>query len=123
MSSGQKKARESARVSRRNSLFLAFWLLLAAAGSHQLTPQVFADGGKAFDGEGLSFSYPADWALTDKGDSQQQYLALTRNDAAMVIAVIASRGQVSTFEQFAVIRRKVSEPLIRSLASLFGTPG
>lgn len=93
------------------------------AWTHQPTPGVFAEGDKSFDSAGLSFRYPADWELTDKSDSQQQYLALTRHDATLVVAVIAGRGQVSAFEQFVVAKRKVSEPFIRSLASLFGTNG
>src|SRR5258708_13154122 len=83
--------------------------------------QVPAGGNKEFADDGLSFSYPAEWALTDQSSTQQQYLALTRRDATLVIAVIASRALINNLHQFTIPAPTIPAPSLRSLTHSFST--
>jgi Gram-negative bacterial TonB protein C-terminal len=77
---------------------------------------------KEFSKDGLTFSYPTNWTLTDQSNELQQYLALTRSDSTLVIAVIASRTTIKSFDHFSFTEKKITEPYIRSLAENFGAP-
>ncbi|MGZ8844797.1 MAG: hypothetical protein ACXW18_14120, partial [Pyrinomonadaceae bacterium] len=49
----------------------------------------FVNQASQFNRDGLSFSYPADWKLTDESDANAQTLTLDRgNDEAKIIIVV-----------------------------------
>ena len=105
----------------RQRMSLISFVLIVALVSFPIWAQITIES-KTFEKEGISFSYPSGWTLVDKSDSQKQNLLLTRENTFLLIAITAYRQPVSTFDQFDLARRAVTEPYIESLARTFGTP-
>ena len=103
---------------RSTNLFkiLAAALLLCASAS----AQEGAAGGGRFEKDGLSFSYPAGWAVTDRGTEQAQDLSLSAPGSLAVVRVVAYREVIETPEQLSRMRRDFTLPFIEAQASRLG---
>jgi TonB family protein len=77
-------------------------------------------GGGHFSNEGISFDYPAGWALNDTGDAQMQRLMLTRPGGTNVIIVFAQREPVTTAAQLYESRRAVTMPYVDNISHKLG---
>lgn len=95
---------------------LAAALLLCASVSAQEP----AAGGGRFEKDGLSFSYPAGWTVTDRGTEQAQDLSLSTTGSLAVVRVVAYREVIETPERLGQMRGAFTMPLIEALASRLG---
>lgn len=68
-----------------------------------------------FSRDGLSFSYPADWPLTDQSDAQVQTLSLDRGQDEAKILVVSMRQQMKA-EEVAQAQSIVTEAIVNNLA-------
>lgn len=100
------------KTPRLASQLLAVALLCASASARQ-SPTAPA---KHFAADGLSFEYPAGWALDDKSDAHAQRLVLTRPDSPAHIVVMAFRGRTLTAEQAQKVREQITNPIVENLA-------
>jgi TonB family protein len=82
-----------------------------------------AGGMKTFVKDGLNFSYPAGWTLTDKSNAQAQHLILSQEKSSIIIMLIAYRELISSEEQFYVGLRGITEPYVESIAKNFNASG
>jgi hypothetical protein len=82
-----------------------------------------AGGMKTFNKDGLSFSYPAGWTLTDRSNAQAQHLILSQDKSSIIIMLIAYRELLTNEEQFYVGMRGITEPYVESIARNFAAAG
>lgn len=78
---------------------------------------------KHFARDGLSFDYPAGWALNDKSTPQAQHLVIVLPNSSALIMVIAHRDTVTSSEQFFAARQGTTEPFIKSVEEKFRPNG
>lgn len=95
---------------------LAAALLLCASASAQEP----AAGGGRFEKDGLSFSYPAGWAVADRGTEQAQDLTLSTTGGLAVVRVVAYREFVETPSQFDRMRADLTMPFFEAQARRLG---
>lgn len=95
---------------------LAAALLLCAAASAQEP----AAGGGRFEKDGLSFSYPAGWTVTDRGTEQAQDLILSTTGSVAVVRVVAYREVIETPSQFEQMRVDFTLPFFEAQARMLG---
>ena len=65
--------------------------------------------------DGLSFSYPADWPLSDESDANAQQLNLDRGQNEAKIMIVALRVQLNQ-QQLAAAQPKMTEAIVSGLA-------
>lgn len=68
--------------------------------------------------DGLSFSYPADWPLSDESDATAQTLNLDRGKDEAKIMILALRKEMNSTE-LAQTQNAVTEAMVRELAQEF----
>lgn len=104
----------------RASLLL---ILVALAALASVPPAALAQGGvEHFSKDGLSFDYPAGWALEDKSNAGLQHLVLRRADGTVLVMVVAQR-EVLQFDGAGVAwRDSVTRPYVENVARLLGAP-
>ena len=75
-----------------------------------------------YERDGLSFSYPADWPLSDESDATAQTLNLDRgkDDAKIIIIALRKQMNSSELQQAQVI---VTEALVSALVQEFANVG
>ena len=93
---------------------LIFALVLAASA------QTESGGGQRFSKDGLSFDYPAGWALTDSSNAQLQHLILRRPDASSLVMVVAQREPLQNVGQLYASRNSVTRPYVENIARQLG---
>ncbi|HEX8355106.1 MAG TPA: energy transducer TonB [Pyrinomonadaceae bacterium] len=98
---------------------LTIALVLAAAARAPAAPRT-QGGVEHFSKEGVSFDYPAGWALEDKSTAVQQHVVLRRPDISALIMVVARREPLQNMEQLFAARKSVTEPYVESLARQLG---
>ncbi len=99
----------------RAILGLTFTALLCLLPSAQTTT-----GGGRYERDGLSFSYPAGWALADKSNEQAQHLILTREGGSSLVVVIAFRELHVSPGQLAASHRNIWRPYVSDMALRLG---
>jgi hypothetical protein len=82
----------------RYILHLCFSILILTTGAFGQGPENTL---KTFDKDGLKFSYPDNWTLTDKSTPSTQNLQLTKPDSVGLIAMISPRESVTTWQNYA----------------------
>lgn len=97
-------------------LKLIFIYALCCLSVQAQSPQ---SGTKHFAKDGLSFDYPASWALADRSTSAAQHLVITLPAISTLIMVIAHRDAVTTFDQSLAVRSAITEPFIENMAEKF----
>ncbi|HEX7998208.1 MAG TPA: energy transducer TonB [Pyrinomonadaceae bacterium] len=96
------------------SLMMMFALLVSPAAAQSTAGEM-----KTFAKDGLSFSYPAGWRLTDKSNEQAQHLVLSQPNSSIIIMVVAYRELLTNGEQLSVGVRNITEPYIESIVKNF----
>jgi TonB family protein len=76
-----------------------------------------------FTKDGLDFSYPAGWTLTDKSTPAAQHLILSKANTTALIMIVAYRDLISNTEQFPVLVKSVTTPYLDNIAKNFVVPG
>ena len=106
--------------SSRNRFALAVLLLLCGVSvSAQTTPS----DGKAFNKDGLSFSYPTSWTFNDTSNADAQQMTFGRPDSDAQIRVFVFRTPVKTPEQLAEARKVLVDPYINATQKQFEQMG
>ena len=103
----------------KTSLSIIF-ILIAAVARVPAARQETAGVVEHFSKDGLSFDYPAGWALTDNSNEQLQSLVLSRKDNSTLIMVFAQRAPITTAEQLFESRRAVTAPYVENIARKIG---
>ncbi|HEV2860379.1 MAG TPA: energy transducer TonB [Pyrinomonadaceae bacterium] len=105
-------------MTRSTTLFklLASALVLCASASAQ---DAGAGGGR-FEKDGLSFSYPAGWTLTDRSTQLAQDLSLSTTGSLAVVRILVQREVIESPAQFSQMRSGVSTPFFESQARRLG---
>jgi TonB family protein len=75
-----------------------------------------------FAKDGLAFSYPTGWTLTDQSTAEAQRLLISLAGSSIQIMVIAQRA-VTPRDQLEPLRQKVNAELIRIVSEKLGAPG
>ncbi|MCA1633333.1 MAG: hypothetical protein LC802_06325 [Acidobacteria bacterium] len=88
--------------------------LMCVAASAQTPP-----GGRYVQ-DGLSFSYPTGWTLTDKSNAQAQHLILTRDGGSALVVVIAYRELIVSPGQLAAAHHNLWRPFALDMARKLG---
>jgi TonB family protein len=78
---------------------------------------------KTFAKDGLSFSYPAGWRLTDKSNAQAQHLVLSQANSSIIIMVVAYRELLTSKDQLYVGVNRITEPYVESITKNFNASG
>ncbi|HEX7958088.1 MAG TPA: hypothetical protein VF508_14165, partial [Pyrinomonadaceae bacterium] len=93
--------------------------LLAAPARVPNAPR--AQGGvEHFSKDGLSFDYPAGWAVDDKSSAELQHLVLRRPESTVLLMVVALRAPLQSLDQLHASRRSITRPYVESLARQLG---
>jgi TonB family protein len=103
--------------------FILSAIFILALSASPAVAQSSADGMKTFAKDGLSFSYPSGWTLTDKSNAQAQHLILSQEKSSVIIMVVAYRELLTSEEQFYVAIRGITEPYVESIAKNFASSG
>lgn len=103
--------------------FILSLVFILALSTQPVAAQSSNGETKLFEKDGLSFSYPADWALTDKSNAQAQHLIVSQPKSSILIMVIAYRELMSSREQFHIAFENVTNPYLESIAKNFAAPG
>jgi hypothetical protein len=77
------------------------------------------DNSQNYSGEKLSFSYPANWKITDKSTQKIQQLNLVPESGNALIMVIAYRPKISTQDEFEQVKVAVTQPYIEKISKGF----
>jgi TonB family protein len=85
-----------------------------------LSPSAQTAAGGRYEREGLSFSYPAGWALEDKSHEQAQHIILTREGGSSLVVVIAFRELIVSPGQLAASHRNIWRPYASDMALKLG---
>ena len=70
--------------------------------------------------DGLSFDYPAGWALTDQSKQEAQHLILGRMGGSGIVMVIAYREPITKPEQLSAAHRNILRPYAEDMARKLG---
>jgi TonB family protein len=99
---------------------LAIWLTIGGAvwwsAASNLAP---AQTLQSFSKEGVAFSYPSDWKLTDKSTPEFQHYVLTPHQSAVVIMVVVLREPLTEQNQFTAARRQIAVPYLDKIRQSF----
>lgn len=74
---------------------------------------------KEYSGDKLSFSYPSNWKITDKGSKTVQQLNLVSENSKSLILVIAYRNKVSDQNEFYQLKESITKPFVEKISSRF----
>ena len=98
-----------------------FILAVALAALARVPSAARTQGGvEQFSKDGLSFGYPAGWALEDKSTAELQHLILRRADSTALVMVVAQREPLQTVAQLYASRNTVTRPYVENVARLLG---
>lgn len=100
---------------KRPLLIIAF--VVAALARVPAAPQA---GGGHFGKDGLSFDYPAGWAVEDRSSAEQQHLIIRRPDSTALLMVFARREPLQNRAQLLASRGSVTRPYVENLARQLG---
>ena len=92
------------------SLMLCAWYVMA---------QTTASDAKEFNQDGLSFSYPAGWAVNDNSNTDAQQMTFGRADSDAQITVFVFRTPVTTPEKVAEAKAVLVDKYIASTTKSF----
>jgi hypothetical protein len=99
---------------------LTAFLLLCIVSAYA---QTAAGDGKAFNKEGLSFSYPPSWTFNDTSNADAQQMTFGRADSDAQIRVFVFRTPVKSPEQLAEARKVLVDPYVASTVKQFQQMG
>jgi TonB family protein len=80
-------------------IFATIILLALAFGAGGASAQTQSDN-KDFDKEGLKFSYPGEWTLTDNSTTEIQNVSLAKKGVNVSIAIISPREAISSQQRY-----------------------
>lgn len=72
-----------------------------------------------FDKDGLSFSFPADWKVTDQSTTQMQQVKLTLKNSSALIYINSPRSLVTTEQQFYEARQSITDRYAENIRTIF----
>ncbi|MBA3242869.1 MAG: energy transducer TonB [Acidobacteria bacterium] len=114
----ERREDESMKTTRIVKQLLAAFFLCAFASAQTPTGE-----SKRYAQDGLSFDYPAGWALTDKSNQQAQHLVLTRAGGSALVMVVAHREPIMNSGQLTAGRTNITKPYAEKLARDLGAKG
>jgi TonB family protein len=104
--------------------FVAAALLCAATSTRSPSVNAPAQSPPAaaehFSKDGISFDYPAGWALADKSSEQLQHIILARAGSSALIMVIAQRRPLQNYAELRAAYSEVTVPYIQDIAAKLG---
>jgi hypothetical protein len=106
--------------SSRNYLLLTACLLMCSLSASAQTPAAEA---KQLVKDGLTFSYPTNWSITDTSNVDSQQFTLGRPNSEAQIRVFVFRTPVQTPERLAEARKVLVDPYITSTTKAFQQMG
>ena len=107
------------KSSRKFLLPATLLLVCGLSASAQTAP---ADA-KAFNKDGLSFSYPASWTFNDTSNADAQQMTFGRADSDAQIRVFVFRTPVKTPEQLTEARKVLVDPYVNATVKQFEQMG
>jgi TonB family protein len=102
------------------SRFLISIFLLFSLTVHAFTQTSPADL-KTFDKDGLKFSYPGDWTLTDRSDIVTQYLMLGKEGSVVLLAVVSPRESITGESHFRTLLGNVHRSYLGAIRTALST--
>jgi hypothetical protein len=94
--------------------FFLFVLSLISAPAQTADPKL-----KTFDQEGLVFSYPGDWTLTDRSSAETQHLMLSKPGPMILFVIVSPREQIVNSEQFWRMRTFINDKFFTAIERNF----
>jgi hypothetical protein len=64
---------------------------------------------KTFDKDGLKFSYPADWTVTDRSSEGIQDIRLSKKDSQTLISLVSPRAPIVNYDQFREMQSDIQD--------------
>src|SRR5688500_1159054 len=92
-------------MEKRSLICLATFLVLLLISG--LAAQTEPADVKNFERDGLKFSYPVTWSLTDRSTPEVQYLLLGQKESVVLVAIISPRETVRDFEAFSRLETSI----------------
>jgi hypothetical protein len=102
--------------------FFPLIVFLLLCGLSALAQTASGDA-KAFDKDGLSFSYPSGWSFNDTSNADAQQMTFGRADSDAQITVFVFRTPVTTPEKVAEAKRVLVDKYVASTTRSFEQAG
>ena len=102
--------------------FFPLIVFLLLCGLSALAQTASGDA-KAFDKDGLSFSYPSGWSFNDTSNADAQQMTFGRADSDAQITVFVFRTPVTTPEKVAEAKRVLVDKYVASTTKSFEQAG
>jgi hypothetical protein len=64
---------------------------------------------KTFDKDGLKFSYPSDWTVTDRSTEGIQDIRLSKKDSQTLISLVSPRAPIINYDQFRAMQSDLQD--------------
>lgn len=74
---------------------------------------------KVYDKNGLSFSYPSIWELTDQSTADLQQVKLNLPESSALIYITSPRNSISTSEQLEAAREGITDRFVENITQKF----
>jgi TonB family protein len=84
----------------RRYVFFLQLLLSLSLGANLLFSQTSGPELKTFDADGLKFSYPAGWTLTNQNQPDFQFRILSQGSSLRMIGIVSSRESLTDWDAF-----------------------
>ena len=104
----------------KKTLLLLSLLTLTLCASAPRSAKTAGGADSQFKKDGLSFNYPAGWALTDRSAAGAQHLLLSMRDSSALIQVVAYRDPLLSVEQVGAAREAITIPYVKDLSQKLG---
>jgi len=75
-------------------------LILFFVTSSQALAQAVESNTKAYDKDGLKFTYPSDWTITDKSNGENQQLQLAKPGSQILFVIVSPRERLKGSEEY-----------------------
>jgi len=98
-----------------------FGLILVVAALRPSASAQTSGGVKTFDKEGLKFSYPANWTLTDKSSAETQHFFLSNEKNTILAVIVSPRVFIQSQEQFSDLQNNAYSSYVKAISKSFDT--
>jgi len=99
--------------------FIINFIFLTLVSALLVSAQTSNDDVKIFDKDGLNFSYPSNWELTDQSTLEMQQLKLSPANSSTIIYITSPRSLVTTEEQFYEARETITNRFTENVKRSF----
>lgn len=95
--------------------YVAWLVFLLALNSSSLFGQRTGSELKTFEAEGIKFSYPATWTVTDQSDSEFQFEIVSRGSSPILIGIISPRKRFTEWNAFLEYEARIRSRYFQSV--------